>query len=40
MVSICSLIPKNNLMDGGKMKLCCHSVKNKVIMMKKIIATR
>jgi len=27
-------------MDGGKMKLCCHSVKNKVIMMKKIIATR
>lgn len=31
---------KNNLMDGGKMKLCCHSVKNKVIMMKKIIATR
>lgn len=31
---------KNNFMNGGKMKLCCHSVKNKVIMMKKIIATR
>ena len=22
-------------MDGGKMKLCCHSVKNKVIMDEK-----